>query len=326
MMKKTLVALAAVAVTGGAFAQATLTGSLGYGYQTNTTNANVVTNGMGVVDASVNFAVTEDLGDGMSVSGTMGVYAPGNSSAVLGNDVKLGVKTSSGLAVNFASVYGAHYLAGGIAGAGANFETGLDGKVLSSRSLTDSVSVSIPLMAGTTLSVSHTEPAVSEDGTGAASANVQRYNTAVLKYAAGALVADVQFRTYDGQISTSTTSATQKTRASASYDLGVAKIGAGIDSTNYAMGDTYSESLLGITIPLGQLTLGAQFGQMSTSGYTTNYDQTGSLVGAMYTLSKRTYMTAQYYSWTGSFKGSTGVSTSGTQNATGAVFTIYNTF
>jgi len=326
MMKKTLVALAAVAVSGGAFAQATLTGSIGYGYATNTSNANVVTSGMGVADASVYFGITEDLGDGMSLSGTMGVYAPGNTSAVTGQDVKLGVKMASGLAVNFASNYGSHYLSGGTAGAGANFEAGLDGKVLSSRSLTDTVSVSIPLMAGTTLSVSHTEPAVSYYGTGAASSTTQRYNTAVLGYKAGALAADVQFRTYDGQISTSTTSATQKTRASAAYDLGVAKIGAGMDSTNYAMGDTYTESLLGVTIPLGKLTLGAQFGQMSTSGYTTNYDQTGSLFGVLYTLSKRTYMTAQYYSWTGSFKASTAVSTSGTQNATGAVFTIYNTF
>jgi len=326
MMKKTLVALAAVAVTGGAFAQATLTGSIGYGYKTTTTVANVVTNGMGVADASVNFGVSEDLGDGMSVSGTMGVYAPGNYAAVYGNDMKIGVKTASGLAVNFGSTYGSSYLAGGLAGAGANFDAGLDGKVISSRSYTDSVTVSMPLMAGLTLSASHTEPAVSEYGTGAATANTQRYNIAALSYAAGALAANVAYRSYDGQLSNTTTSASQKVRASASYDLGVAKIGAGIDSTTYTAGNVYSESLVGVTVPVGKLTLGAQFGAMSTSGYTTNYDQTGSLVGAMYNLSKRTYMTAQYYSYTGSFKASTATSTSGSQNATGAVFTIYNTF
>jgi hypothetical protein len=318
--------LAAVAATGGAFAQATLTGALAYGYATNTSNANVVTSGMGVADASVNFGITEDLGDGMSVSGTMGVYAPGNTAAVTGNDLKLGVKTASGLSVNFASNKSSHYLSGGIAGAGAAFDYGLDDLVLSGRGYADSVSVSMPVAQGVTLSVSHTEPAVSSYGSGAASSTTQRYNTAVLGYKGGALAADVQFRTYDGQISTSTTSATQKTRASASYDLGVAKIGAGIDSTTYTAGNVYSESLAGITVPLGKLTLGAQFGQMSTTGYTTNYDQTGSIVGAVYNLSKRTYMTAQYYSYTGSFKASTGVSTSGTQNATGAIFTIYNTF
>jgi hypothetical protein len=327
MMKKTLVALAAVAVTGGAFAQATLTGSLGYGYKQITSTSNVVTGGMGVADASANLGLSEDLGGGMSVSGTMGFYAPGNSSAVLGNDVKLGVKTASGLAVNFASNYGAHYLTGGIAGAGANFDAGLDGKVLGTRSLADSVTVSIPLMEGATLSASHAEPLVSEYGSGAASYTAkQRYNTLTLGYKAGALVADVGFRSYDAQLSTSTTSASQKTRASASYDLGVAKIGAGTDTTNYATGDSYTESLVGITIPLGSLTVGAQFGAMSTSGYNTNYDQTGSIVGAMYNLSKRTYITAQYYSFTGGFTASTATSTAGTSNGTGAVFTIYNTF
>jgi len=326
MMKKTLVALAAVAVSGGAFAQATLTGSLGYGYVTTTSNANVVTSGMGVADADFYLGLTEDLGDGMSVSGTLGINGAGRDVAVTGQDVKLGIKTASGLAVNFSSTLSGHYLSGGIAGAGAAFDYGLDGLVLSSRGYADSISVSMPVAQGVTLSVSHTEPAVSGYGTGAASSTTQRYNTAVLGYKAGAIAADVQFRTYDGQLSTSTTSATQKTRASAAYDLGVAKIGAGMDSTNYAMGDTYTESILGITIPVGSLTLGAQFGQMSTSGYITNYDQTGSIFGAQYNLSKRTYMTAQYYSYTGSFKASTGVSTSGTQNATGAIFTIYNTF
>jgi hypothetical protein len=184
----------------------------------------------------------------------------------------------------------------------------------------------MPLMAGVTLSASTSEPAVSSYGTGAASGNVQRYNTVVLGYKAGELVADVQYRTYTGQLNSTTTSASQKTRASASYDLGVAKIGAGMDSTTYVPGNVYTESLVGVTVPLGQLTLGAQFGQVGTTGYATNSDQTGSIVGAQYNLSKRTYMTAQYYSYTGSFKASTNTSTSGTQNTTGAVFTIYNTF
>jgi len=326
MMKKTLVALAAVAVTGGAFAQATLTGSLGYGYVTTTSNAGVVTGGMGTADADIFLGVTEDLGDGMSVSGSFGFNGGGRGADVTGQDVKLGVKTASGLAVTFSSVLSGHYLSGGIAGAGAAFDYGLDDAVLGGRSYADSVTVSMPLMAGVTFSASTSEPAVSSYGSGAASGNVQRYNTMSLGYKAGALAADVGYRSYTGQLNNTTTSASQKTRASASYDLGVAKIGAGVDSTTYTAGNVYTESLAGITVPFGNLTLGAQFGAMSTSGYTTNYDQTGSIVGAQYNLSKRTYMTAQYYSYTGSFKASTAVSTSGSQNATGAVFTIYNTF
>ena len=315
-----------MAVTGGAFAQATLTGGLGYGYKQLTSNAGVVTGGMGVADASIYFGVAEDLGDGMSLSGTMGFYAYTPDAAVLGQDVKLGVKTASGLAVNFGSTYGAAYLAGGIAAVGSGFDAALDGKVLGSRSYSDSLTVSMPLADGVTLSAAHAEPAATTSGTGAASANNQRHNTMSLGYKAGALAADVGYRAYDGQLASTTASASQKTRASASYDLGVAKIGAGIDSTTYTAGNVYTETLAGITIPVGSLTLGAQFGQVGTTGYTTNSDQTGSIYGAKYTLSKRTYMVAQYYSYTGSIKGSTGVVTSGTQNATGAIFSIYSTF
>jgi hypothetical protein len=326
MMKKTLVALAAVAVTGGAFAQSVMTGSIGYGYVQSISNAGVVTGGMGTAAANISFAVTEDLGDGMSLSGSFGFDGGYEGKAVAGQDVKLGLKTASGVAVNFYSGVASHYLAGGLAGAGAAFDYGLDGLVVSSASGADSVSVSMPVMTGVTLSVTHAEPAASSYGAGAASANTQRYNSVNVAYAAGALAANVSYRSYDGQVAGSTASAAQKVRASASYDLGVAKIGAGMDTTTYVPGNVYTESLVGVTVPLGKLTLGAQFGQVGTTGYATNSDQTGSIVGAMYTLSKRTYMTAQYYSYTGSIKGSTGAVTSGTQNATGSIFTIYNSF
>ena len=326
MMKKTLVALAAVAVTGGAFAQAVMTGSIGYGYVQATSNAGVVTGGMGTAAANISFAVTEDLGNGTSLSGSFGFDGGYEGKAATAQDYKLGLKTASGVGVNIYSGTASAYLAGGVAGAGSNFDYGLDGLVLGSASSAESVSLSMPVMTGVTLSVTHAEPAASGYGTGAASANTQRYNVVNVAYAAGALAANASYRSYDGQLSSTTSSAAQKTRASASYDLGVMKIGAGIDSTTYTAGNVYTESLAGITVPLGSLTLGAQFGQVGTTGYDTNSDQTGSIFGAQYNLSKRTYMTAQYYTYTGSIKGSTGVVTSGTQNATGAVFTIYNSF
>jgi len=326
MMKKTLVALAAVAVTGGAFAQSVMTGSLGFGYVSTTSNAGVVTSGMGTSDADIFLGVTEDLGDGMSLSGSFGFNGGYEGATVTGQDVKLGLKTASGVAVNFYSGVASHYLAGGVASAGSAFDYGLDSLVLAAASGADSISVSMPVMAGVTLSVTHAEPAASSYGTGAAGLGTQRYNIANVAYAAGALAANVSYRSYDGQVAGSTSSASQKVRASASYDLGLAKIGAGIDSTTYVPGNVYTESLVGVTVPLGKLTLGAQFGQVGTTGYSTNSDQTGALYGAKYDLSKRTYMTAQYYSYTGSIKGSTGAVTSGTQNATGTIFTIYNTF
>ena len=327
MMKKTLVALAAVAATGGAFAQATMTGAIGYGYAAGTDSAGATTSGIGVADAQINFAITEDLGNGMSLSGAMGLNAYGQGATAGANDMNIRVKTASGLTVNFSANKSGHYLGGGNAGAGAAFEAGLDGKVLSARSASESITISMPLMEGLTGSVSHTEPTqAGAYGTGAASATKQRYNTVALSYKAGALAADVQYRSYDLQVADTETSASTKNRASVSYDLGMMKIGAGMDTTNYTAGNSYSESLVGLTVPFGNLTLGAQLAQMSTTGYSTNYSNSGSLMGLSYSLSKRTYVTAQYYSYTGGFTGSTLVDTAGTQNYTGTVFSIYNSF
>eukprot|EP01036_Dinobryon_divergens_P049693 gene49693-66567_t len=173
MAHKAVYRWVAIEFTGGAFAQAVMTGSLGYGYVTTTSNAGVVTGGMGTADADIFIAVTEDLGDGMSLSGSFGFDGGYEGKAVAGQDVKLGLKTASGVAVNFYSGVASHYLVGGVAGAGAAFDYGLDGLVLSSASGADSISVSVPVMTGVTLSVTHAEPAASSYGAGAASANTQ---------------------------------------------------------------------------------------------------------------------------------------------------------
>ena len=77
--------------------------------------------------------------------------------------------------------------------------------------------------------------------------------------------------------------------------------------------------MVGLTIPMGSLTLGAQMLSVTASGNATsssNYTRNASLVGGMYSLSKRTYVTGQY--WTGDV--------GGTSNQTGYLFSLYNTF
>ena len=55
MMKKTLVALAAVAVTGGAFAQSVLTGDIAYGFSSVTSNSSTTSGfGLNAADLYVN--------------------------------------------------------------------------------------------------------------------------------------------------------------------------------------------------------------------------------------------------------------------------------
>jgi hypothetical protein len=120
-------------------------------------------------------------------------------------------------------------------------------------------------------------------------------------YKAGALVVDAGYRAYDNTTNASETSANTRNRASASYDLGVAKIGFGYESTQYMYGNSQTDSLLGLNTPLsGALSLGVQMAQKSTSGSATaasNYNRNGTLLGVNYNLSKQTYIAAHYYSY-----------------------------
>ena len=321
MMKKTLVALATVAVAGGAFAQATMTGAIAYGFESDTTSSNVTTSGFGMEDAEINFAVSEDIEGLGKLSAGLGLGWGGRSTAATANDSNITLTLANGAKIKMASEKGAEYLTGGIAGAGANFEADLTYTGQLSRTTNDTVAVTIPLTDAVSFTYKHSEADV-VIGTGSASnlnTPVQRYNTGVLGYKAGALVVDGQFRSYDNQTSNSTTSANTKNRLSASYDLGAAKIGAGVDTTMYTYGNSNTKTLVGITIPMGSLTLGAQMLNVTASGNatsTSNYTRTGALAGGMYSLSKRTYLTGQYYT--------SGVG--GTSNQNGYLFSLYNTF
>jgi hypothetical protein len=147
----------------------------------------------------------------------------------------------------------------------------------------------------------------------------QRYNTAGLTFKSGQLSADAAFRSYDNQIALSTSSANTLSRASLGYDLGVAKIGAGMTTTTYMYGNTSTQSLLGVNVPLGAAKVGAQYGQNVTSGNatsTSNYTRTGLQLGGQYDFSKRTYLVAHWNSY----------DAGNSINTTGYYFALYNTF
>ena len=329
MMKKTLVALAAVAVTGGAFAQATMTGAVGFGFQSDTTSANVTTSGFGVEAAKIVFDVSEPLDGGAKLSANFGISVNPRSTPS-GRDFSLTYAAANGIKVVGSTTEGGDYLTNGIAGAGADFEADMSYTGMVSKTSNDAVSVSFPVAEGMTLKITHQEPDYAI-GTGAAQAAsslattttaaglIQGHNTASLGYKAGQLVADVGYRTYTRQEGSSTVYVASKTRGSVSYDLGAAKIGFGVDANTYTYGNTKNNSAFGITIPLGNLTLGAQMLTIQASGNATassNYTRNGGIVGGMYTLSKRTYMTAQ--TWVGDL--------GGTYNDTGYLVSVISTF
>jgi len=280
-----------------------MTGYVAFGYESSTTSANATTSGMGVDDAEINFAIAEDIEGVGKLSATMGFISGGRGNAAEGRDTTIKLTTASGTAVTMGNTKGASYLTGGLAAVGTNYNYDLSGRLFSSRTVNDAVSVKIPVMEGLSVSVAHAEAAVSSywTGTGAAgNGTEQRYNTASLDYAAGALAVNAGYRAYDNTTASSTTSSNTRNRASASYDLGVAKLGAGYESTQFMAGNSKTDSLLGVNLPVGALSLGVQFAQQSTSGNTSsadNYNRNGYLLGANYNLSKQTYLAAHYYSY-----------------------------
>jgi len=322
-MKKTLVALAAVAAAGGAFAQATLTGAVGVGYSSTISTANVLASGMGVDDASANFATTEDIEGFGKVAANFGVYAGASGEASSGNDMAISITSASGVSFKVDSSKGASYLTNGVASAGTAYQWGLDGKLFTARTRNETASVKIPVAEGMTLTLSHTEGSNATTGygvgAGAAGTTAQRYNTGALNYGAGALVVNAQYRTYDSQTTSSSATAASRTRGAASYDLGVAKIGAGFEQTIYTYGNKLTDTLVGVNVPAGALNLGAQIASRSAadnSSSSSNYDRAGYLLVANYAISKRTYVVANYYTYDGG----------STTNGSGYGLFLYNSF
>jgi len=308
-MKKTLVALAAVAATGGAFAQATMTGFLAYGYRATQSTAGATTSGMGVDTASIDFAVGEDIEGLGKLSGKLGVSIKGKDKNAAGRDSEMKLDMGALGAIKMANVYSASWL-GGTAAGGANQycsfsygDCGGEVGMFSTYGYNDELSYSIPLSSSLSVSVSHVEPSTSDNLTGLGSGQAsytdsKRYNTYSVTYKASPLTVTGGYRTYD-QASAATGNSSYRHRAAFAYDLGVAQIGAGYEQTTTTYGATTTDSLMSVVLPVpsSPLTLSAQFGNRTKAGNASATNDTtysGTIYNAVYSLSKRTYVLATY--------------------------------
>ncbi len=325
MMKKTLVALAAVAATGGAFAQSVLTGDFAYGFSSATADQ-VTTSGMGLEWADIYINTSESVEGLGKLDVSFGLASDGGKgTSVYAGDHSITLTMASGVKIKAESATGSSYIAQGLASAGSAYEINLSNKLISARTINEAIIVTVPVAAGVSIVFAHAE-ADNVVGIGAGSSYAassaqakQATNTVSLKYAAGALSVDAGYRSYNSVTETSESSATTKNRASASYDMGVAKIGVGVDTTNYSYGNAKTTSGVGINIPLGAVSIGGQFATVSTTGYsdsTDNYTRNGSIFGAKYDLSKRTYLVGQYYSY----------DAGNTTNSSGYFVGLFNSF
>jgi predicted porin len=333
-MKKTLIALAVLAASGASFAQVTITGTLAMGYKA-TTSAKFSSpltlpvprlflgmndaSGFGVDTSEIDFMATEDLGGGMKATAKMGLAgadrsnesatgSPSSPFAVTGRDASL-VLTGGFGAVALTSVRSADYLSGGVSGVAG---IGFDDKLFGARRKADAISYSVPV-GPVSLTLQHQEVDMANAsvpttayglGAGATGSTGQRLNVLSVTYAAGALVANGQYLSYDNRDSAvGSNTADYVTRASAKYDFGMVKLGLGYSQANYSAGGTGKEGLVGVSVPLGAFTVGAQWGQRKvedangSAASLINGTTNGTGLNASYALSKRTSVLATYARW-----------------------------
>ena len=303
-MKKTLIALAAVAVSSAAFAQATITGTFGVGYQsyesaatgasTGCTNnelacsvggaaaAAAATNkGATMTDSSIRVAVAEDLGNGMRASGF--VQFAGNASRggnVTKEDSALALTTgfgtvgisntrSSNVAIG-ANVFGSSlpyttfYMSGGVA----------------SRAAGDVVSYASPSISGVTLGLSQFE-ATEGDKTSAAKISIMSAN-----YVQGPLSVAVARKSKNAAALTAAGATAKKAEneVALTYNFGVANIGLGYGSKRNSTDKALTS--YGVSVPMGAITVGLNGAQRG--------DATFMEGGLKYAFSKRTTLNAMY--------------------------------
>lgn len=299
-MKKTLIASTILALSGAAFAQVSITGSVAYGYKASN-NAGTSSNkdkvlagvadtfvggsggnsagengGFGIDTSSVTFAATEDLGSGMKIDASLNIDTL-NRASVAGGDASLKLTTGVGR-LTLQTYKPVDYLSGGISGVGG---AGLDDKVFSARVNRDAVGFDTKLgpvfvgfshlEAGPTKKDTAAALGFGVGGAGEASSVAQRLNSFSVTYVGGPLIANLNYLTYDNRGDTDSTYK-DTVRTAASYNAGFAKFGAGYSVTTTMAGATVKDALVAASVPAGNWTLGANYGVGEVSGSTIGFN------------------------------------------------------
>jgi predicted porin len=282
-MKKTLIALATVAVTTGAMAQVTLSGGAAYGYQSTKTNS-VDAKGFGVDTAAFKMSASEDLGGGMKLSAAIALGGLTRGDTPTGEDFTIVVSGGFGSVLLGQIEIGSGIR--GLAQAGAPVNN-MEGEILGAATAgTDIVKYTAPKMGDFTFSASHTETKGLATGmtTGQSTAT-----TVGVDYASGPIAAKIDSSSWSENATLDS-----RYRIAASYDLGVVKVGAGREDITLVSTLHTKYTMFGVSAPLSaNVTVGAVSVKEDIAGVT----RSGTSVGASYALSKRTSVSANTASW-----------------------------
>lgn len=300
-MKKSLVALAVLAVTGSSFAQSnvTVSGKFGFAYEAGQT-LGVSKSGLGQTDGNVTFSASENLGGGMKAGASIDIRARGRGAvagSVDGRDASVFVSGGFGTVT-----MGAIELGNGIIGlGGADAPTiGLDGASIAAPINADVMLYTSPEFSGMTFSAAVLDNSMGQYGMQSAAVNYS--GTLIgLGYAAGPVAVSADFTNFNwnGQVSATATLMDSRTRISASYDLGVAKFGLGYESLKLSSSTAgvasvnQTETIFGVSAPVGSaITVGANVTRSKVDGVLNG--TSGTDLGIQYNLSKRTNVQLGY--------------------------------
>jgi hypothetical protein len=264
-MKKTLIAMAAVAVAGVASAQVTITGNLAFGFAGDTTSAGASTSGFGTDTANLTFSASEDLGGGLTIKGTASFENFQEDAALAGTGTHIILSGGFG-SIDMSSDEAGDYLPiDGLTSYG-------DGKIA------DRITYTAPAFGPLTISVTAADDISVIDAD--VGNTVGKSTTVSLTYTEGPL--SVNYTNLDFSGAYTSTSAGRK-MAKVSYDAGVASMSYGIIKTDLATDNT--QTGLSVTVPMGAMTF---TGARSTSKNTGGVTYSGTALTASYALSKRT--------------------------------------
>jgi hypothetical protein len=317
-MKKTLIAVAALAAT-GAFAQVSLTGGLDFTYSKGAQSVTDGSSAKGLVgtDAYVTFAAADDMGGGVKSMVQFAWNSDGSRASSYGDDKSFqltnGTATLAIATTRTGGTLGATLLAPSVHW---DDQWSTSNALVMSRGEIDVASVSYRITPAFTAAYKYLEA-----GSGPAT---PPYAAHVItgKFAFGALTSTVDYASYnysDGAKAGSaqvtaiaqTTGATAATTgtfgaaavpamsvnarttkltANAIYDAGVAKFAVGYETgaagvnADLTTGTSASLVSFGVSAPLGVVTAGVSYAKRDASSY--------AAVGVMYPLSKRTFVGA----------------------------------
>lgn len=311
-MKKTLIALAVLAVAGAASAQSTVavTGKFAAAYTSTSTNnaTNDGTDsgsGFGVTDGNVTFAASEDLGSGLKAGVSLDVRVRGRGvGSVDGRDAYVYLDGGFGnvtlgsieLGNGIIGLGGADAPTQGLDGAGSP----LGGVAIADVHTADILSYTSPSFSGANFKLVLIDSINAPGANGLQSAATTQDATLVgLDYARGALALSADYTKFGFNTVTNAAALDKRFRISASYDLGMAKLGAGYEASTsqdvsagaVVVGSSSVDDkqyILGVSAPVGgSMVVGANYTR-HTNNAVGNTTITGWDLGAQYNLSKRT--------------------------------------